>query len=107
MYATYLYEGKSIDFFPTTDIPAGSVIVQGNLIGITKVDLKAGCLGAVAVVGVYAVVKGAIAVPVGSKIYWDDTAKQAVLEASGNALLGVAVAEAAVDDATVKVRLAG
>ena len=90
-----------------TDIPAGSVIVQGNLIGITKVDLKAGCLGAVAVVGVYAVVKGAIAVSVGSKIYWDDTAKQAVLEASGNVLLGIAVAEAAVDDATVKVRLAG
>jgi len=90
-----------------TDIPAGTVIVQGNLIGITKVDLKAGCLGAVAVVGVYAVVKGAIAVSVGSKIYWDDTAKQAVLEASGNALLGVAVADAAVDDATVKVRLAG
>ena len=106
MYARYLYEGKSIDLFPSSDIPAGNVIVQGNLVGITKVDLKAGCLGAIAVVGVYDVVKGAIAVPVGSKIYWDDTAKHAVLVASGNAPLGVAVADAAVDDITVRVRLA-
>ncbi len=33
--------------------PAGSVIVQGDLVGITKHDIKAGVLGAVSVEGVF------------------------------------------------------
>ena len=106
MHARFIHDGKSVDFFPATDVPAGSVIVQGSLVGVTKLDVKAGRLGALMVVGVFDVAKGNTAIPLGSRVYWDQAAKQAVTSATGNTSLGVAVLEAAVDDDVVRVRLA-
>jgi predicted RecA/RadA family phage recombinase len=105
MQARFIHDGKSIDFFSPSDIPAGNVVIQGSLVGVTKVDLKAGCLGAVAVVGVYDVVKSNVAIPLGSLVYWDTAAKKAVLTATGNTRLGIAVLDAAADDEIVRVRL--
>jgi predicted RecA/RadA family phage recombinase len=105
MQARFIHEGKSIDFFPDTPTPAGSVIVQESLIGVTKLDIPAGQPGAIHVVGVYDIVKGNAAIPLGSKVYWDVTTKQAVLTATGNPLLGVAVAAAEADETLVRVRL--
>jgi predicted RecA/RadA family phage recombinase len=105
MQAHFIHDGKAIDFLSDTPIPAGSVIVHGSFVGVTKLDLHSGQLGAVHVVGVYDIVKSNAAIPLGSKVYWDVTAQQAVLTSSGNSLLGVAVADAAADDARVRVRL--
>jgi predicted RecA/RadA family phage recombinase len=105
MLARFIHEGKSVDFFPDTAIPAGSVIVQGSLVGVTKLDIPAGQTGALHVVGVYDIVKGSAAIPLGSKVYWDATTNTAVLTATGNALLGVAVAAAVAEDTSVRVRL--
>jgi predicted RecA/RadA family phage recombinase len=105
MQARFIHDGNAIDFLSDTFIPAGSVIVQGSLVGVTKLDLPAGHLGAVHVVGVYDIVKSNVAIPVGSKVYWDAAAKQAVLTSTGNSLLGVAVAAAAIDASLVRVRL--
>ena len=105
MHAHFIHDGKSIDFLSESDVPAGSVIVQGSLVGVTKLDVKAGRLGALAVVGVFDIAKGNTAIPIGSRVYWDATAKQAVLTATDNALLGVAVQEADAADAVVRVRL--
>ena len=105
MHARFIHDGKSIDFLSATDVPAGSVIVQGSLVGVTKLDVKADRLSALAVVGVFDIVKGSTAIPLGSRVYWDATAKQAVTTATGNAQLGVAVVEATVDDTVVRVRL--
>jgi predicted RecA/RadA family phage recombinase len=105
MQARFKHDGKAIDFFPTVDVAAGSVIIQGSLVGITKLDIPAGRLGALHVTGVYEVVKSNVAIPLGSKVYWDDTAKQAVLDASGNTQLGIAVLDAAADSAIVLVRI--
>ena len=105
MQARFIHDGKSVDFFPTSDIPAGTVVILGSLVGITKLDVKSNTLGAVAVVGVYDVEKTNVAVPLGSKVYWDATAKKANLTATGTTLLGVAVLEATVDDTVVRVRL--
>ena len=105
MQARFKHDGKAIDFFPVTDVPAGSVIVQGSLVGITKLDISAGRLGALHVVGVYEVVKSNVAIPLGSKVYWNDTTKLAVLDATGNTQLGIAVLDAAVNDAVVLVRI--
>ena len=105
MYAQFIHDGRSIDFLSATDVPAGSVIVQGSLVGVTKLDVKANRLGALAVVGVFDIAKGNVAIPIGSKVYWDATAKQAVLTASGNAPLGVAVQDATAGDDLVRVRL--
>ena len=81
------------------------MIVQGSLVGITKLDIPANRLGVLHVTGVYEVVKANVAIPLGSKVYWDDTAKQAVLSATGNAQLGIAVLDATANDATVLVRI--
>jgi predicted RecA/RadA family phage recombinase len=105
MQARFVHDGRAIDFFPETDIPAGTVIVQGSLVGATKVDIGAGHLGTVHVVGVYDVEKSNAAVPLGSKVYWDATAKKAVVAATGNTLLGVAIAAATAEDTSVRVRL--
>ncbi|MCL2120601.1 MAG: DUF2190 family protein [Planctomycetaceae bacterium] len=105
MYARFKHDGKAIDFFPATDVPAGSVIVQGSLVGITKLDIPAGRPGALHVTGVFEVVKSNVAIPLGSRVYWDDTAKQAVLTASGNAELGIAVLDAAANNEIVLVRI--
>ncbi len=46
MQARFIHDGQSIDFFPATDIPAGSVVVIGELVGVAKLDIVAGHLGA-------------------------------------------------------------
>ena len=83
MQARFIHDGKAVDFFPETDIPAGTVIVEGDLVGVTKVDIPAGRLGALHVVGVYDIAKNDTAISLGSNVYWDNTAKQAVTTATG------------------------
>ncbi len=59
MYARYVQKGEAIDHMPDTAVAAGDVVVVGNLIGIARLDIPAGVLGALAVVGVYDVAKAA------------------------------------------------
>ena len=105
MQARFIHDGKSIDFVSVADVPTGSVIVQGSLIGITKLDVKAGRRGALAVDGVFDVAKGNIVIPLGSLVYWDTIAQQAVLTATDNVQLGVAVQEASAVEPVVRVRI--
>ena len=105
MYARFIHDGKAVDFFPVADVPAGTVIVENDLVGVTKLDIQAGRLGALHVVGVYDVAKGDAAISLGAKVYWDSTAKQAVTTATGNKQLGIAVQAATATGETVRVRI--
>lgn len=105
MQARFVHDGKAVDFFPEADVAAGTVIVEGDLVGVTKLDIHAGRLGALHVVGVYEIAKGNTAIPLGAKVYWDNTAKQAVTSATGNKQLGIAVQAASAEDGTVRVRI--
>ena len=105
MQARFIHDGKAVDFFPETDIPAGTVIVEGDLVGVTKLDIPAGRLGALHVVGVYDVAKNDAAISLGAKVYWNNTAKQAVTTATGNKQLGLAVQAATAEDDVVHVRI--
>ncbi|MDR1491458.1 MAG: DUF2190 family protein [Planctomycetaceae bacterium] len=105
MQARFIHDGNAIDFFPETDVSAGSVIAFDKLVGIAKLDIPAGHVGALAVVGIYDIQKGNVAIPLGSRIYWDAAAKQAVLDAANNTPLGIAVLEAKPEDATVRARI--
>lgn len=53
MKARYIQRGESIDFTPTAPVAAGDVVKVGSLIGVAKLDIKPGELGALATVGVY------------------------------------------------------
>lgn len=106
MSADFVQEGAAVDYTPTADLAAGSVVVQGELVGITKHDIKANVLGSIAVKGVFDIVKDpAASISAGAKVYWDSVNSQAVTTATGNKLLGKAVASAGVNDTIVRVRL--
>ena len=53
MDARYVQKGDSIDFRPDRDVAAGEVVVMGKLVGVAKLDIKAGELGALALEGVF------------------------------------------------------
>ena len=51
---TFVQQVAAVDYTPTVDTPAGAVVVQGDLVGITKHIIKANALGSIAVEGVFA-----------------------------------------------------
>ena len=108
--AQFIQEGSAIDYTPGADVAAGDVVVLSDLVGITKRDIKANALGALAVMGVFDIAKeGGVGVTfsIGDKVYWDDANDFAVATdgAGANKLLGKAVLAAADADTTVRVRL--
>ncbi|MGN0847883.1 MAG: DUF2190 family protein [Kiritimatiellia bacterium] len=106
MKARYVQRGESIDYTPTEDIAAGDVVVFGKIRGIAKLDIKAGTLGALALTGIYEMVKGDAAFSAGDIVGWD-SGNQKIVAAStaGCTKIGYVVADAAGGDATVLVRL--
>ena len=108
MDARYVQRGDAIDYTPTADVAAGDVVVLSNkLVGVAKLDIKAGELGALAVVGVYEIATGGAVVALGDVVSVDPaTGKVAAAGTSGAVKFGHAVTAATASDATVNVRLA-
>ena len=48
MNASYVQRGEYIDVVPENDVKAGDIVVRGRLVGVSKLDIKAGTLGALA-----------------------------------------------------------
>jgi len=69
--ARFIQVGESIDYTPGSAVAAGQVIVQGSMIGVTKVPIAANALGALAVKGVFDVVKANEQIALGAALYWD------------------------------------
>ncbi len=106
MKARYVQRGESIDYTPETDVAAGDIIKVGSLVGVAKLDIKAGELGALALVGVYEIATGGAAVAIGALVSVDPaTGKVVAAGASGAGKFGHAVTAATASDATVNVRL--
>jgi predicted RecA/RadA family phage recombinase len=108
--AQFIHDGKSIDYTPGSNVAAGDVVVQGDLVGIAKLDIASGALGALAVTGVFDVPKTAgsgEAIAAGAKVYWDvaDGVAKTDDESGANKYLGKAVLAAGDTDTTVRVRL--
>lgn len=70
MTAIYKQRGDSIDYTPAADVAAGDVVILGDLVGVAKLDIKAGELGALALTGVYEVLVHDISnsITVGEKV---------------------------------------
>ncbi len=108
--AVFAHEGNAIDYTPTSDVAAGDVVVQGELIGVARTPIAANAPGSLAACGVFDFAKATgtgTGIAVGAKIYWDATNKQATTSpATGvNKLLGKTVKAATDADTTVRVRL--
>ena len=108
--ATFVHEGGAIDYTPGSDVAAGDVVVQTDLVGVAKQPIAANKLGALAVVGVFDFPKatgGGSAITAGTKLYWDvaEQVAKADDETGANKLIGKAVLSAGDNDATVRVRM--
>jgi len=108
--AVFAHEGAAIDYTPGADVSAGDVIVQGDLVGVARLDIKAGVLGALAVTGVFDFAKATgvgTAIAAGVDVFWDvaDAEAKTDSETGANKLIGKTVAAAGDNDATVRVRM--
>lgn len=94
----------------TVDAPAavssGDLVLVGSLFGVASTDAASGAPVEIATEGVFTLPKtSAQAWTVGALIYWNAAAGEATTTASGNTLIGHAVAAAANPSATGTVRL--
>lgn len=104
--ATFVQDGRAIDYTPGSAVATGDVVVQGDLVGVVKRPLAANEAGALDVDGVFDFAKATnVAYTVGTILYWDDTANLVTTTATGNKQIGKVVRVAATTDATVRVRL--
>ena len=101
----YVQKGEAVDYRPTENVAAGDVIVQGSLVGVARLDIEAGTLGSLAVVGVFDAPKAFGEIVAGTPLYWDAENKQASVTQSGKQYLGKSVAFAADNDEVVRVLL--
>ena len=105
--AEYFQKGDYIDYRPETNVNAGDVVFLENLVGVAKLDIKAGELGALALNGVYRVVKGSETAKAGAPVYWNAGEQVATFVEGSNKRLGVLVADAESDENLCLVKING
>lgn len=103
---------EMVDYTPGSDVSAGDVVVQGELIGIALRDISSGDLGALCISGVVDLPReGSTAFTAGQAVYWDedgdpesgDAGSGAAVDSTANGSnkqIGVAI-EAAADSSSV------
>ena len=108
MNAVFVQDGDSIDYTPSIDIAAGTVVVQGDLVAIAKLDIAENTLGSLSVTGIFDVPKiggPGMAITTGTKLYWDSANKYVTPTEIEGKYMGKAVADAGDNDATVRMKL--
>lgn len=104
--ATFVQDGDAINYTPETDLAAGSVVAIGDLIGITRTEIKANNPGSLAVAGVFDITKDPDEViTAGTKVYWKSDDQIIVTLATGNKLVGKTIAAAPEGATTARVLL--
>ncbi|MBI5725022.1 MAG: DUF2190 family protein [Planctomycetes bacterium] len=106
--AIFVHDGDAIDYTPTAYVPAGTVVLQGDLVAVAKTAIAANTLGSLAVAGVYDFPKATgagKAIAAGATCYWDDANGRAATTAGGNKLIGKCTRAATDSDLTVRIRL--
>jgi predicted RecA/RadA family phage recombinase len=79
-----------VDYVPSTDLAAGEVVVQGDLLGISLSPLQANRPGALLVWGLVEAPKASGSISAGSVVYWDATNKVVTTTSTGNKRAGLA-----------------
>lgn len=104
--ATFIQDGDAIDYAAVnTNVEAGEVVIIGDLVAVAKYDIPSNTVGAVSLRGVYELAKPVGAISAGVKVYWDASEENATTNAASNTLFGLAVADAALSNLTVRVLL--
>lgn len=81
MSTIFVQQGASIEYIPPADTPAGTVVLQGYLVGVTTAPIKANKLGALAVEGIFDFpTDDPNSWEIGVLAYWNQGAEQATKE---------------------------
>lgn len=102
----FVQNGDNLDLIAPYDVSSGDGFLVGNQFAVANGDADqddpvVGCTN-----GVYTLKKkSGDTVTQGLNVYWDDTNKEVTITASGNTLIGRAIADVAGAATTVNVRL--
>ena len=100
--------GNTLTLPAPAALTSGQGALIGSIFGVAQKDAASGEEVAFLVTGVLDLPKApSQAWAVGAKVYWDNAARVTTTTASGNTLIGVAVAAAGASTASVRVRLSG
>lgn len=105
----YVQPGNTVTFTASGTVTSGQPVTMGSLFGVAITDATSGQPFEAALVGVFDLPKAIGAVTVGAKLYWDASEGEVTTDADSgaNALIGAAIAAAASDATTARVRLNG
>lgn len=104
--AIHVADGTTVDFVPEVDVPAGSIVVVGKLVGIAKFGISAGSRGSITMRGVFDVVKDPTTnIPAGTILYWSQISWHVVKNAYAHPMMGKAIEAAPPGTLTVRLRL--
>ncbi len=104
----YIQTGDNLTLPAPYDVDSGDGALVGSIFGVAAGDAATGEDVDLVTRGVFELPKtSALAISVGDKLYWDNTAKLVNKTSTDNTLIGVAVSAAVNPSATVNVRLNG
>ncbi|WP_371863786.1 DUF2190 family protein [Iodidimonas gelatinilytica] len=86
---------------------SGEGVLVGSLFGVATGDAATGAEVEVVTQGVVDITKATATLTQGQRVYWSAANKHVTSTASGNTLIGVAIAAATSGDDTARVRLNG
>lgn len=104
--ATFWQRGETLDYTNSTeaDIPANTVVVIGDRIGVTGCDIPAGQTGSVHMTGVFEIKKtGEAAIDMGKKVYFDGTGITDTSDSATPAGYAAAAADASAEVVQVQI----
>lgn len=108
MQVRYVQKGNNLNYENKTSktIPANTVVVIGNRVGIAGFDIEPGQLGSLIVDGCYTAAKSTEEkIDFGTQLYYD-TSNDVVTATKGtNVAMGFAASEAAASDTEVMVKI--
>ncbi|TVV75551.1 DUF2190 family protein [Sphingomonas solaris] len=110
MAKNYRHKGDTCTFTAPYAVASGGGFQVGSLFAVAQSDAAQGTPVEGDVVGVWTLPKSTAAstdFTAGTKLYWDNTAKLVTKTAGSNLLIGAALGDATVADATCAVRLNG
>lgn len=124
MKAEFRQKGDTLNYINPTDdfVEAGTLVIFGDICGITATDIAPGQLGTLATTGVWEMPKDAAKITGGAKVYYDEANDVVTATASttqkaedeggtdttiNNVFVGIAVKDADADATIVAVRLNG
>jgi len=103
--AIRIKSGDIFDYTPSADVPAGSIVLQGELFGVATADIANGKPGSLDASGIYDVDKAAATTfTAGAIVYWNNTDKLAVATDGSGTHKRLGLATAAAGNGPVVVR---